>query len=450
MDEPTNNLDDSSVEIFINTIENLSKERTFIIVSHDPRLVFKDFQKIIINGGVIEDKVFFNNSEINRKIGKSNKTNFFKMSSGINKNKINYLVFFLSLFVVLFISLYVHIQLTYNYSTDTIPPKNVIYTYKGDYALGELNQVYIKGAGLKIDPNNNYRMIRYSDIPDISKIEGVSKIIASDYSFLDEVDINFTGNKLLDKLNVISIPDYLTKDVDILDFSFGIRNIKSGRLPLDGKNEITISTEQLKKFYNYTNEMISNSIGNSIKYYNEDYTIVGLSYNDIAFISYDSKNNLDSDYLNEVNELIIYTGKGKEKSVLDELFRLYPAENYFSSEYVKIWTKEFNSDVINKIFRTSILFSIIISLSLFYISKNQLNINITRILDYENYYIDKKKIKRIYLISSLFQYISILIISMIIISFSSFSFIINNIILVNIVILFIPAFVYSTWRLRNA
>jgi hypothetical protein len=86
---------------------------------------------------------------------------------------------------------------------------------------------------------------------------------------------------------------------------------------------------------------------------------------------------------------------------------------------------------------------------IFLIVKNQLYSNIIKIGDYENYYTDRKKIKRVYLLFTLLQYILILAIALILSGISSFSNIIMPIILINVIILLLPNYAYLIWRFKH-
>ncbi|AKB78673.1 hypothetical protein MSHOH_2190 [Methanosarcina horonobensis HB-1 = JCM 15518] len=271
--------------------------------------------------------------------------------------------------------MFTYSQITNGYCTDTIPPGSIIAAYQADYTYGDLNSIYVRGAGLDIDPENYNRMISYEDIPYIASIEGVEKVILYDSSYLDPIIYTTAGeDRLRDKLNLIAVPESIAQDyLHQTAIPYRTEYLEEGRLPRDDAHEITISKKLLKKHFAYTDEMLTRAIGNKINYDNETYTIVGINSYNICYTSFDAKRNYglyqydvgtfkefinrnkdykktnDYFYPEYANEIFIYTEDGAEKSVLDKLFQEYPAENYISSEYVSVWKKTFNESFLRKI-----------------------------------------------------------------------------------------------------
>lgn len=312
--------------------------------------------------------------------------------------KIKILSVLLTLLVITALSLFTYSQITNGYCTDTIPPGNIIAIYQADYTYGDLNAVYVRGAGLDIDSDNYDRMITYEDIPDIVSMDGVENVIIYDNSYFYTLYRTANEDRLPEKLNLIAVPESIAQDyLHQTDIPYGTEYLEEGRLPLDNAHEITISRKLLEKHFSYPDEMLIRAIGSKVNYDNETYTIVGInsadnaepdrieendnetyttvginSY-DICYVSFDSKRNYglyqyDVDTFDEfvtrninykktndfiypeyANEIFIFTADGSEKSVLDTLFQEYPAENYISSEYVSVWKKTFNESVLRKI-----------------------------------------------------------------------------------------------------
>jgi hypothetical protein len=270
--------------------------------------------------------------------------------------------------------LFTYSQFTNGYCTNTIPPGNIIAIYQADYTYGDLNAVYVRGAGLDMDSENYDRMILYEDIPHIASMDGVETVILYDISYFDALYTAASEDRLLDKLNLIAVPESITQDyLHQTNVPYGTEYLEEGRLPLDGAHEITISKKLLEKHFAYTDEMLTRAIGSKINYDNETYTIAGINSFDICYVSFDAKRNYglcqyDVDTFDEfvtrninykktndfiypeyANEIFIFTADGSEKSVLDKLFQEYPAENYISSQYVSVWKKTFNESVLRKI-----------------------------------------------------------------------------------------------------
>jgi hypothetical protein len=270
--------------------------------------------------------------------------------------------------------LFTYSQFTNGYCTNTIPPGNIIAIYQADYTYGDLNAVYVRGAGLDMDSENYDRMILYEDIPHIASMDGVETVILYDISYFDALYTAASEDRLLDKLNLIAVPESIAQDyLHQTNVPYGTEYLEEGRLPLDGAHEITISKKLLEKHFAYTDEMLTRAIGSKVNYDNETYTIAGINSFDICYVSFDAKRNYglcqyDVDTFDEfvtrninykktndfiypeyANEIFIFTADGSEKSVLDKLFQEYPAENYISSQYVSVWKKTFNESVLRKI-----------------------------------------------------------------------------------------------------
>jgi len=284
----------------------------------------------------------------------------------------------LTLVVIIGLLSFTDSQITNGYSTETIPPGNIIAIYQADYTYGDLNAVYVRGAGLDIDSENYDRMITYEDIPDIVSMDGVENVILYDISYFYTLYRTANEDRLPEKLNLIAVPESIARDyLHQTDIPYGTEYLEEGRLPLDNAHEITISKKLLKKHFAYTDEMLIRAIGSKVNYDNETYTIAGINSYDICYVSFDSKRNYglyqyDVDTFDEfvtrninykktndfiypeyANEIFIFTEDGSEKSVLDKLFQEYPAENYISSEYVSVWKKTFNESVLRKIIVTN-------------------------------------------------------------------------------------------------
>ncbi len=254
---------------------------------------FKETNRIIIDDNEIkQDEKVIDNTKINTSICGENRAEFFKIGISVSKSRINTLVFVVSLILVLFYALYAHIECTFNFTTDVIAmTEDVIIAYKGEYVYGELNEVYVKSAGLTIDPDRYYRGITYQDIPTIAGINGVEKIIISDCRYLDKIkveDYKDSRREMLDDLYALSIPEVVTSERDFFEIMWPreVMYLEKGRFPFDGKEEVSISKALLKKYFGYDDEMIENAIGNTIDFKGKEYKIVGLQYTDTPTLAY--------------------------------------------------------------------------------------------------------------------------------------------------------------------
>lgn len=469
MDEPTNNLDDESVRILSNIIERLSKNHTFIIVTHDPRFKFINYNKICIEDNKVKRKTYSNCNNKNNKICNQNKVSYIKLIAKLLKKKINILTAVVSLLSILCLLYFMNIQFDKYYAMNESPSQDIIIAYKSDYAFSDLNKGYVESANINIDENNYYKLIQYDDVPKIASMEGVEKIIMLDRSYIDKIIDHHYNNSLLEEFNIISMPDVIQHDYQ--DIMYWLINnigvLKKGRLPLDNADEISISENQLKKYYNYDEKMINNALGDTIVFNNKEYKIVGIQYYDLSFISYDRNNNLgfneykietydefkknniehkkEGQYDNTIymDEFLIYTKHNKESTVLDKLIERYPAENYYSYKFNDHWERNNNINFIFIIIAINIAISILLGVILQLISKNQLYMNENQLNDYSNYYIDRRKIRALYFIMMIFKYIFILAIALLVNTLTSkYSFITNYIVILDIIIVLLFIIIY--------
>lgn len=476
MDEPTNNLDDFSVKKLNEIIQFYSKEHTFIIVSHDPRLEFNNACIINIDkNGIKAISDFKNDSDlsINENINNNIKLSLKKIITNLINNKINYFVAIVILCLITFLAYMTNMNLEMNYSNDYIPEANIINVYKVDLAYGELNERYVEAAGLKVEDSNKNNMISYEDISMIDEWNFIKKIIMFDDEYFNDIYIKLIDNTILDELNIIAVPQDIIENEYYFQFNDICNSLEIGRLPEDNKREIVLSYNQLKKYYKYDEDKLSDVLGNKIIYNNIEYTIVGINSIDVGIVSYEKyinkgfyeydsnnyndfkersikfKKEEDYGYINYVSEILIYTEEGKEKEVLDKLISTFPSENYISNEYVQKWMDDYNQDIIVKEFLINMLFAVLISVIVFSMSKMQLDININKIKDYQKYYIDKRKIKISYILGLVMMYLVICIFEMIIINFLSFKNILAKIIIFDFGIIFVPIIIYILWKIKN-
>lgn len=479
LDEPTNNLDDTSVFQLIKLIEKQAKNKSIIIVTHDPRFTFANFISINVTKSVTTFNTHFVSNTTNRGVQTKNKNSSFIVILGLFKNWINILAVLTTFIVVFMLSIYTQMQFENGYSTDELPSKNIILTYKADYVYSDLNKVYVEQEHLNISDENMYSMIGYDDIPQISQIDGVEKILLTDYEYFESLNSKLDSGQLLDSINYISIPNVIAEDFDeCISSPYKFDFLEKGRLPKDNMMEVAVSKNNiLIKYFGFTDLNVDNAIGKSIYINDNIYKVVGIYYYDFCILSYENginygfysyssdtysdfkernlkyKIQIDGIYLEKTNEVIIFTDNGNEKKVLNYLFNKFPAENYYSYEYVSTWVKGFNSTFINKILFINGLFASLIGIMLIILCKNQYNINKQKIFDYENYYIDRRKIKNLYISFSVLQYIFILAICIFLNHLmNSFYYVSDIIIIINIILISVAVLsylIYSTYFVKD-
>ncbi len=274
-----------------------------------------------------------------------------------------------------------------HYSVGESLNNDLIAVYSVDRGFDELNQVYAKGEGIKEDDINKDSMVSYDDIETIASNEHIKDIYIIDLEYIFTVADSIyedDGN-----VYTLSFPnDILENFSEIINyFDFRIENIE-GHFPVDSENEIAISKNLLIDNYGYTESNVEYAISDTIEYEGNEYEIVGFYYYDQIIISYEEGinhgmykynsedyeefKNRNTDYLIEnefvhtdiIDSFVIRTEPGKEATVLNQTLLQYGANNYYSSYYDMVWSKEHNSVLIKDLYIANITYSGITMISI--------------------------------------------------------------------------------------
>ncbi|WP_193708397.1 ATP-binding cassette domain-containing protein [Alkalibaculum sporogenes] len=430
IDEPTNNLDNESVCAFIEIIKKMSVNHTFIIISHDPRCTFENANIVRIEKNKIN--FFINKNNKNKNIALPNNIKIPKvklvMSHFKDSSIISSTILLSCLILINFFVSNAFISGWYN-NEDLPNTKDIIATYIVDGVYGSLNQTYASGANLNIIESDYYKHITYNDIKNLADREEIEKIIISDEKYINQMSESYESEQLLDKLHIASIPYSVINEFNgIVNYDIDVRYLTAGRLPYDNKNEVALSGKVLKTFFNFNDNDIANATGKSIVINTNKYTIVGITHYDICIISfnnnsvygfftynnsnYDNKisnimnylTSLDATNINNPRNIIIYTKKGYEKTVLDYLIKEFPANNYYSHEYAVTFSKQYNSQLSKIMITINLIFSIIIAIAFFLLFNKQMKLYRIKMKNIDNYYILNNLTNKMYLVAHLLQF----------------------------------------------
>lgn len=428
LDEPTNNLDNDSVEMLIKILNQMKENHTIVIISHDPRLVFEQVQYINIEkskittngttkGALNEEKCSSTKKAIGKRMILHAKDSFLISSM------------FLTLTLLMLLGMVNHIVISGWYNTEEMPDtKDVITTYIADGVYGALNKTYSKGANITIDEKNYNNLIRYDDIQEIVENKDVEKVMLSNEIYLDQIAEAYFNHSMNEQLYIASIPyDVIMEHGDSINYCFDIRYLEKGRLPYDNADEVAVSKSLLKQYFGL--EDVDNVMGETISIKDKAYKIVGICVEDICVISYTGQDDygyfeynskdyeqkeekmasyleeIDATNLNTPSHVIVYTKADAEKRVLDTLMKKYSANNYYSFEYAKIFAKQYNA-LLNILLIVgniliSILFSIIIGL--IYRKGSKLYKPFMETLDY--YYVKLGTTKKLFITIRMMEYV---------------------------------------------
>ena len=432
MDEPSNNLDDTSVNMLCNIIEELGTQRTLIVVTHDVRMKFKNSNALFFENGKIVEKNLFGNINLNKpKTGK--KISKAKIGIKLQLTISSLLMCVLMLAMISGLIIFNYNEFSTNYAeltNENAPPQsNTIMCYQASCVYDELNQIYTDSVGIHIDESDYYNMINYHDVPELADISGIDAVYISDFmhieNLIEALRKDYSNNETIP---FSSIPEVIYKDYIGTTGLQDIYALELGTFPRDNKNEIVLSENILKTI----SDKDANDLLNSEILFNEvKYTLVGVGIHDMAWISYSTDNNSsfyryngttydrfcepiinekkeqEYELITEIENVLIISKDGYEKSVLDTLMQKYPAHNYSSYIYTIKWVEEYNKPILQRISFVNFIVSLLCSIVLILLLKSTLETDIIKIIDYENYYICSKSIKNIYLT---FKFLSLFIV----------------------------------------
>ncbi len=424
LDEPTNNLDNASVESLVEVIENLARNRVIVVVSHDPRLTFADPHIIEVKQNRID--VSYAKSENNNlksicekknvkyPTGKILRRHFARFSTIAN-------VFLLMIytFAIIYIN---HIVFGQFYSPPELTNEDdTILVYSVDMEYGELNQRYAKSLGLKVDEDKYYSVMQYSDISAIASEYDVEDIYIENEVFADYLADIILGRKVPEERMKLSIPQIILENY-ILQINpyFSTDFLLQGRYPHDGKKEIVVSQEMLDNVYP------GKSINDKVLFEGEEYVLVGVHYLDLCILSFDGASEYFYRYDSETYEsfideqtkykkekdapesyiykpmtITIQAEGGKEGEILKGLFLEYPANNFYSYTWANDIADYENAKLSKNAWIANMVAVSVLGVLLISIGRKRCEMYDVEAESLDNYYLSKPLTSRILCISEL-------------------------------------------------
>lgn len=431
IDEPSNNLDDISTNILNKKLNELKDNHVIVLITHDERLNFEYNHIYKLNKVIIEKET---NDVSRSKLDFSNitlvKKPYLRIVAKLLKNIPHFLTIALTLIALIFIDLFVLNHYLNHFNNETFIQENLILTQSTSEYDAEYYKNYVSSEKISIDNENKYRYINLNDVVDIGNIDGIEKIYILDIEYLSCLRDDILDDTVLNDIHYVAIPeDYQTLYLSsYLDIGLGVIE---GVLPKDNKNEASISKKCLIKYYGYTTDNVSTAIGDYISLeingVSEEYLITGFNEYDYITVSYSDKYSfgiynysVDTykdfavkiyEYQKEmdavvgiVDELVIITKNGMEKKVVNKLLESYPAI-YMQSNYIaSTWARNYNRNLFIKALVVTALISLVMGIISYFINRKTIQYNLRLIDDFETYYISKRTMKSLYIVSGLFIY----------------------------------------------
>lgn len=444
IDEPTNNLDNASVNCLNKILNKLKDNKIIILISHDERLKCE----------VIAEYNLFNNESVyinNKKLSVTQKhsasidtlntyntkPNFFKILIPVLRNYGQIVTIFILLFGYIMLSLYATYEFKNGLSEETPVRENIILVQASTYYDEELLSYYVKGENIIIDESLHTRYLNLGDIyEDVSNLEGVDKIYITDIKYQNNIESMILDATIGNELHYVSFPKEYTQDFwDSSYIDYGL-DLLEGEFPEDEGMEVAISKNLLCNYFGYTEETASEAIGDnivlSLNGNEETYEIVGFTYFDYILISYNENMNYGAYCYNEttfeafameqiqfeidrdgwpalVRESIILTSSGYEADILNHLMTNYPAGYYLSNHYTVVSSNAYNRGRFIEVLIPNLIVACVLSIAFIFINHYAIKYNYAILWDYGNYYVNRSKMKFIYCLTSLTLYLLIVI-----------------------------------------
>ncbi len=413
LDEPTNNLDDESVDILKEMISELQNDRVIVIVSHDPRMIIKDCHYITIeNNNISVDYTDKNNISSNTLDEVNCKYPYKKIFLRyIKKPAMICTILVLLLYGLVFLCVN-HIAFLKFYNDGEIAEKNgSVLVYSVDCVVDELSMKYAKVHSIEIPNEKNRSMIVYNDIPEIYEKYGFDELYIENYIFIDTLYDKLQNGNPLDDPVTVSFPKFVLDNyMEQIDSYFTVRYLIDGRYPKDNSNEIVLSKNLIDKYYKGV------EVNDEIVFNEKIYTVVGIHAVDWFIVSYNEDDTEDDsymyhyrydtyndfiksqteykkqhdmldDYIYRPNILIFKGDSSDEAANMKSLFKDYPANNYRSYSYDNDMAIYYNSRMIAICFGINVAAGIIIGLMINKMNHKRREDLKTESVSFDNYYL---------------------------------------------------------------
>ena len=423
LDEPTNNLDNSSAAVVKNMLKKLSVDRTIILITHDPRLDCETISTSFVDLNEVKQEFFKEGNGENR-ISNYKKKAFpaFSEARTLITNK-NILLIYVLVFLTLFGNLFLdHNFIEINNSHFHLPAENILFLSAGfGTNYEDMNWRVVRELGLFLDEAAKYqdRVLELGQIGEIFEHEGVNDIIITDFIYWDQLYENVEN--LLEEVFVINPPHIIWEGYNLHHWLLWPELLESGRFPVDGKREILVSRALLREHFNFSEDDATHPLGRQIEVNGKSHTIVGTYYENLAIISNQPEENYgfytyDSNTFTEFKEELIefrqsldwwnafalpgtfiYLEEGYEPAVLERILRDFPQSEFFSSTFSQLWMQSFNNEAYRRLFNRSLVINSVIAILTVWLSSEIYKTIKDQIGYLENFYLDRREIKRAFM-----------------------------------------------------
>ena len=426
LDEPTNNLDDASVETLKVIIRRLSESKVVVIVSHDPRMRDLATSTITFSAGKITQVNSCSQQEVAQIKKVANVTfNPFLVAKKLFISPYNGFTLFLKLVFLIMIVMLNGVFLSMNYTTEDSPTGGPILASAGFMFENSFNEVVINELGITPNETNETRFIEWGDIPQLASLNEVEHIVMTDFIYwlniYDNMAVSQVSDGLLSEVFVVNPPHVIWEGYDVWHGLLSPRYLSQGRFPVDGYREVALSTGLLQAQFGMTRDAAYESIGTHIYIGEQAHEIVGILYSHLAVISHHPAENFGfytfdvetyeaftepiitlregRDWWNVdgIEPIFIFPTDGDEEIVLTYLLTEFPIAELYSELFSITWMRGHNSMVVSELFNRNLIQISILAFITMALTFNMKKLLKPELATWEVYYIDQVKIKASYL-----------------------------------------------------
>ncbi|MGL4589209.1 MAG: ATP-binding cassette domain-containing protein [Mycoplasmatales bacterium] len=415
-DEPSNNLDDESVEKIKELIYCIAAQKTVIIVSHDKRFSFGLGESIYESNNVsveylvvqVKESVDIETFDLKKQ---QFKLAFFRL---LKKS----ILIFTSLLLIVGISLFTLYLDVWIYSNTSVTVKiaqNAILVQSSETACAE--NIGILSVEEKKCPGQNM------DFPYLKKIKSdprVDYILVENLKLIDQKNIEINESQAKSKIVKQSIPNIITENEVLKEgYACGAGRLLQGQMPLDYTKTATISTSDFAKKNSGEIKLNESKV--------DGYTITGINSINVMCVSYDgteetfvsSKGENFDQKLDELNKFLIdgqyvypnspfttliVTKPGEETKLATEIMQEFNASTVITSESNAKLVRDKNKPIMQKAALVSLVF-IVVNISFIFILFRQQFLNMFQYNQYlVNTLLNKNKIIYLNLLAILFYF----------------------------------------------
>lgn len=461
LDEPTNHLDNRSVKQLIKLIESEKDEKTIIIVSHDERILDRYSRQTIVNNGHVEQRINENDVSYvqHNRFPSSVVFHPWKRATAVFFARYNLACIILIMIAFGFLLSYNMTLYGDNYSYDNgTYSSNIIHTYKAEYIYTDTNRFYTTAEKIDIPKSKYNRYIEIGDIYNIlSNLDITNVIVFDSKQFYDDIQHE----------KVLSVPRFFIEEYRSMytGTSLGVGSLIHGEYPSDYKNEICVPQDKVDSIHNMDTNSLKDNIGKEVFYKGKSYVLSGIHNGQNVLVSYSGDDvsgfkNLNVACLDEMLTsygrhtpapgLFILTRDGCERKILNHLIKKYPAENYISKVFSRVWEQFYNRTfIIKRILPINLIISLLFCVLIGILRRYQAKANQAIIRDYNAYFLKEGFFRRCINICSVLE--SVLILLLILLAnhlLNNLAFYIDQILLMDYALINVPI-VYGFRRKRE-